>query len=71
MQGVVINMEECICNKPHYHCLNENTQDYSGIQVSIHQSGIIRVRAFTPEGRYSDVVKIKYCPICGRKLTED
>lgn len=64
--------DKCIgCEGPNYNCLNGDTYEYSGIIISIHNSGAIRVRALTPEGRYSDVVKINYCPICGKKLRKE
>lgn len=62
--------KECICNSSHFVSLNENTEEYSGIQIAIYNN-ILRVRASTPVGRYSDVIAIEYCPLCGRKLEGD
>ena len=51
--------------------LNE-TKDYSGIEVGMNKQGIMRVRfgyADCALFESQDVINIKYCPMCGRKLT--
>lgn len=42
--------KECICNSSHFVSLNENTEEYSGIQIAIYNN-ILRVMASTPVGR--------------------
>lgn len=62
---------KCICHAEHFNTLNTATADYSGIEIALHKDGMLRMRAHTPEGRYSDVISINYCPICGRKLQKE
>ena len=54
--------------------LNETT-DYSGIEMSLNRQGMLRARYYE-QGKYDlwfseDIVNINFCPICGRKLTEE
>lgn len=60
------------------------TEEYSGIEISMHEKGMLRCRYFKfdefnsreEDGvRYSpttfesqDIVNIRFCPICGREL---
>ena len=51
------------------------TIDYSGLEMSLNRQGMLRVRYYE-QGKYDlwyseDIVNINFCPICGRKLTEE
>ena len=59
---------QCVCQSEHFNSLNQNTVDYSGIEIAIHKDRMLRVRTQTAEGICSDVMSINYCPICGRRL---
>lgn len=52
--------------------LNE-TSEYSGIEMALNRQGILRIRHYSSNHMWAtqDIVNIKYCPICGRKLTEE
>ena len=53
--------------------INE-TADYSDIEISLNRQGMLRVRAYNGDGwtwESQDIINIAFCPICGRKLTED
>ena len=52
--------------------LNE-TKDYSGIEISLNKQGMMRIRFGYADCvcfESQDIVNIKYCPMCGRKLGE-
>ena len=51
--------------------LNE-TVDYSGIEIAIHEKGMLRCRYFENEETFKsqDVINIKYCPMCGDTLNK-
>jgi hypothetical protein len=54
--------------------LNKTT-DYSGIEMSLNRQGMLRVRYYE-QGKYDlwyseDIINVNFCPICGRKLTEE
>lgn len=54
--------------------LINQTAEYSGLDIEINRQGILRVRCYNDEmdGFVSqDIVNINYCPMCGRKLTEE
>ncbi len=46
------------------------TKDYSSIEISVSNWGMLRCRAFNIDGNGigQDIANIKYCPMCGRKL---
>jgi hypothetical protein len=51
--------------------LNQDTAMYSGLNISINRQGMLRVRSndYDPDGFQSqEIVNIKFCPICGKKL---
>lgn len=50
--------------------LNETT-DYSFIEMALNRQGMLRVRLIDEKGRISsqDIINVKCCPMCGRKLT--
>ena len=52
--------------------LNE-TAEYSGLEITMNKQGMLRIRHYSSNALWAtqDVVNIKYCPICGRKLTEE
>ena len=61
-----------------------STTDYSGIEISMHEKGMLRCRTFKFDEfnqkksngvtycpitfENQDIVNIKYCPMCGREL---
>lgn len=47
-----------------------NTVGYSGIEISMHQKGMLRCRYYENENLFEtqDVINIKFCPVCGEKL---
>lgn len=50
--------------------LNDTT-DYSGIEIALNRQGMLRIRYYDDSSHiwYSeDIVNVKFCPICGRKL---
>ena len=52
--------------------LNETT-DYSGLEIAMNKQGILRIRYYSSDALWAtqDIINIKFCPICGRKLTEE
>lgn len=49
-----------------------DTVEYSNIEMALNRQGMLRVRYFE-QGEYDlfysqDVINVKFCPICGRKL---
>lgn len=47
------------------------TVDYSGIEMSLNKQGMLRVRYYDindPNFVTQDIVKIKFCPNCGRAM---
>jgi hypothetical protein len=52
-----------------------DTVDYSGIEMSLNKQGMLRTRYYE-RSKYDlwfmqDMVNINFCPMCGRKLTEE
>ena len=49
------------------------TAEYSGLEIEVNRQGMLRVRYYYDPacGLAQDIININYCPICGRKLTED
>lgn len=48
-----------------------DTVDYSGIEISLHNKGMLRCRYYENEEnnfKSQDIVNIKLCPFCGNKL---
>jgi hypothetical protein len=53
--------------------LNDTT-DYSGIGMSLNKQGMLRTRYYDDSSHIwfaEDIVNINFCPMCGRKLTEE
>lgn len=51
--------------------LLNQTVDYSGIEMSLNRQGMLRVRYYDindPNFVTQDIVEIKYCPNCGKKM---
>lgn len=46
------------------------TAEYSGLEISLHPKGTLRVRAYLGDDLFKaqDIVNVNYCPMCGRKL---
>ena len=52
--------------------LNQTT-DYSGIEMSLNRQGMLRVRYYTDGSKVwfsQDIVEIKFCPNCGRAMSD-
>lgn len=50
--------------------LNETT-DYSSIEMALNRQGMLRVRYYDDSSQVwfsQDIINIKFCPICGRKI---
>lgn len=47
-----------------------NTVDYSGLEIGLNGKGMLRCRAYMFKRNFEtqDIVNIKFCPMCGRKL---
>jgi hypothetical protein len=48
-----------------------DTVDYSGIEISLNQQGMLRVRYYDindPNFVTQDIINIKYCPMCGGRI---
>lgn len=61
------------------YCQNENndfvllneTTDYSSLEMSLNRQGMLRVRYYDDHTQVwfsEDIINIKFCPICGRKI---
>lgn len=50
-----------------------DTADYSGIEMSLNRQGMLRTRYYGSNHLWysEDIVNVKFCPMCGRKFTED
>lgn len=57
------------CNKHEFEPLN-TTVNYSGLEIAISGSGMLRVRNYNFKDMFEtqDAMNINYCPMCGRKL---
>ena len=48
------------------------TVDYSGIEIALNRWGELRVRTFPnceiPYFDSQDIVQVKFCPLCGRRV---
>lgn len=57
------------CKGKEFIALND-TVDYSGLEIAVSGSGILRARDYNFKEIFEkqDVISINYCPICGRKL---
>lgn len=49
--------------------LNE-TIEYSGMEISLNRQGMLRVRNYLQGDVWfaEDIINVKFCPICGRKI---
>ena len=61
------------CNRDNNDFAQLNTTfDYSGLEIALNRQGMLRLRCYadddTQEFFTQDVVLIKYCPYCGRKM---
>ena len=50
--------------------LLNQTQDYSGIEIALNRQGMLRTRYYGDNDIWcsQEIVNIKFCPMCGRKL---
>lgn len=69
-------LKQCVyCDKNcnGFQPLND-TEEYSGIQIAFHHSGMLRVRVFKEDEEFvphvvmQDVINLQICPKCGRSL---
>lgn len=56
------------CKRKGFNALND-TVDYSGLEIAISNSGLLRVRNYNFKDIFEtqDVVNINYCPMCRKK----
>ena len=69
-QGRVARRKSChFCGNHdnNFRTLNEETAQYSFLQISMNCQGMLRVRDLSPGGG-QEVIHISYCPMCGEKL---
>ena len=61
------------CDEENYYEQLTTTAEYSGLEISLHPKWTLRVRAYLGKELFEaqDIVNVKYCPICGRRLKED
>lgn len=52
-----------------FKALND-TVDYSGLEISINNKGMLRTRAYMFKKNFQtqDIVNINYCPMCGKRV---
>ena len=51
--------------------LLNDTKEYSGMEITLNRQGMLRVRYYEGYNQLwstEDVINIKFCPICGRKI---
>lgn len=51
--------------------LLNQTAEYSGVETAMNRQGMLRVRYYgenTETFLTQDIVEIKYCPLCGKKI---
>lgn len=50
--------------------LLNQTKDYSGIEITLNRQGMLRTRYYGDNDIWfsQEIVNIKFCPMCGRKL---
>ena len=68
-----MNCKYCGRTDNNFVLFNETT-DYSGIEMSLNRQGMLRVRYYDDSSYIwfsEDIININFCPICGRKLTEE
>ena len=60
------------CEEDGFNPLND-TVDYSGIEISISNKGMLRVRNYNFKEIFEsqDAINILFCPMCGRKLGDN
>lgn len=69
----VKHCEYCTRKDNDFVLLNE-TGMYSGLDIEMNKQGMLRIRYFhgaTERFETQDIINIKFCPVCGRKFTED
>ena len=47
------------------------TAEYSGVEMAMNRQGMLRVRCYgenTETFLTQDIVEIKHCPLCGKKI---
>lgn len=71
--------DKCVNDMKCKYCEHENndfvtlneTTDYSSIEMALNRQGMLRVRYYEDSNQVwfsQDIINIKFCPICGRKL---
>ena len=52
--------------------LLNKTADYSGIEIALNRQGMLRVRYYADDSQVwfsEDIINVKFCPVCGGKIT--
>jgi hypothetical protein len=62
----------CECGTNEFEVLNQ-TAEYSGIELSVNRQGMLRARVLDDNGGFltQDIVKIRYCPLCGKRFVKE
>ena len=53
--------------------LINQTAEYSGVEMAMNRQGMLRVRCYgenTETFLTHDIVEIKHCPLCGKKINK-
>lgn len=61
----------CEADDNHFVLINTETNIYSGLSIAINRQGMLRVRfkyGDCDNFESQDIINIKYCPMCKRKL---
>lgn len=63
--------EFCDAEDNDFRLLNASGMAYSGIGIALNRQGLLRVRTYNQHTLFEaqDIVRIKFCPNCGAKMT--
>ena len=52
--------------------VENQTAEYSGIEMSVNRQGMLRVRVLDDDGGFTtqDIVEIRSCPLCGKRFVK-
>lgn len=67
-----MNCKYCNSKDNDFVMLND-TAEYSYIEMALNRQGMLRVRSYDETEIWfsEDIVNVKFCPMCGRKFTEE
>lgn len=67
-----MNCKYCNRKDNDFVMLND-TAEYSYIEMALNRQGMLRVRSYDETEIWfsEDIVNVKFCPMCGRKFTEE